>query len=274
MSICPDRRNLQKSQKLSTVLAAGLLTILLAPIGIASGTTAPLTPAQIRAMVQSMDILQPESQTQVYAAYENGVATVCLLRHGDATAEDCKIDAVMLTRKLMKLDTGLRLARCLFYDSDRQNAFWDVKVRASLVTAFGAGTIDGKTLLNSVILKEDSQVNALSERYKQVTYRGILDEDSVVGGPFAESRLALALRLKSLKAHEVDISQFNEDFLRIEDAARRGNRNGLKLRIDSTNKSIDQYVQSLIATGRLPAPLTRLTKNPQLHSPASNANKR
>ncbi len=225
-----------------------------------------LTAAQIRTVVQKLDILQPESREQVYATYEGGVCTISLFRQPEATRQDCKIDAVLLTRDLSRLDPHISLVRCIFYDFDRQNQYWDVSVRPGLVTAFGAGRIDQEKLLNSTILKEDSQANPLSERYKQTSYTGILNEDTVVPGPLQESRLALALRLKDLRSRKIDVSNFSQDFLRLEDAARRRQEDGLKERIESVDHRLDEYVHTLMTSGQIPVPRTRLSRSLDLSS--------
>lgn len=219
-----------------------------------------LTPERIRTLVQKLDILKPEERESVYATCDTALCTVSLFRHPEATREDCKIDAVLLTRELTQVDPKLKLVRCLFYDADRQNTFWDIKVRSSLVTAFGDGRINKNTLLHSVTLSEDKQSNPLSDKYRQTSYKSMLEQDSVAPGPFADNRLALALRLKTLNSSKIDTAQFHSDFLRIEDAARRGKISGLKTQIDSLDNRIEARVQELISSGQLPAPLTKLSR--------------
>lgn len=220
-----------------------------------------LRPAEIKSIVQSMDILQPESRDQVYAACQDGICTVSIFRHPDATRQDCKIDAVLLTRNLITRSSQIALVRCLFYNFERQNEFWDVSVRPALVTAFGAGKINQAKLLNSITLVEDQQANPLSEKYKQASYAGILNDDTVVSGPFSEHRLALELRLKDLRSKNIEVTKFNQEFLRIEDAARRGNEAGLKAQVDALDHELDLFVQSLISSGQLPVPNTHLSRS-------------
>ncbi|MBY0549353.1 MAG: hypothetical protein K2W95_18905 [Candidatus Obscuribacterales bacterium] len=219
-----------------------------------------LTPERVRTLVQKLDILKPEARESVYATCDTALCTISLVRHPEATREDSKIDAVLVTRELTLVNPKLKLVRCLFYDADRQNTFWDIKVRASLVTAFGEGRINRNTLLHSVTLSEDKQSNPLSDKYRQTSYKSMLEQDSVAPGPFADNRLALALLLKSLSSSKIDTGQFRTDFLRIEDAARRGKISGLKTRIDSLDNRIEARVQELISTGQLPAPLTKLSR--------------
>lgn len=221
---------------------------------------------QIKELVQKMEILQPETREQVYVTYERSVCTISLFRHPNGTRQDCKIDAVLLCKGLLELDPHIALVRCIFYDYDRQNEFWDVSVRTSLVTAFGSGKIDKDKLLNSITLKEDSQADPLSEKYKQTSYAGILNEDTVVPGSFEESRLALALRLRDLRSRKFDTSAFQQDFLRIEDLARRRQDDILQERIKSLEGSLNKYVQSLITSGQMSVPVTRLSRSLDLLS--------
>lgn len=218
--------------------------------------------AAIKKIVQESDILSAEYHQQVYSSFANGVASISLFRHPQSTRDDCKIEGVLLARKIIALDpAAVHLVRCVFYDYDRQNEFWDVEVRAQLVKAYAEGKIGQQELINSVVLTEDRQNNPLSEKFAARSYKSILDEDSVCVGAHAEKRLATALRLKELKQQGVDVTPFREQVLRIEDAARRGHDQNLVEQINAVNQSIDGQVQQLIGSGQLRKPETRRSKN-------------
>lgn len=208
--------------------------------------------ATIKQIVKASDVLPPEYQQQVYSTFSNGEASISLFRHPQSTKADCKIDCVLLARHIVDVDPAkVKVVRCFFYDYDRQNEFWEVEVRANLVKAYADGKIGQNELIDSILLKEDRQANALSEKYAVRSYRSILDEDSVVSGVLSERRLAAYLRLKELQRQGVDVSAFNDDFLRVEDAARRGNEKQVSGLLAGLNKQIDEQVQSLISSGQL-----------------------
>ncbi len=207
----------------------------------------------IKQIVKDSDILPSEYQQQVYAAYSNGEASISLFRHPQSTRADCKIDGVLLARHVIGLDPAkVKVVRCFFYDYDRQNEYWEVEVRANLVRAYADGKIGRDELVDSVLLQEDRQANALSDKFAAThSYKAILDADGVVPGALSERRLAASLRLKELKRQGVDVSAFHDDFLRVEDAARRGNEQQVATLLASLYKQIDEHVQSLISSGQL-----------------------
>lgn len=198
------------------------------------------------------------------------MVTVSLFRHPEATRDDCKIDSVLISRRILALDPAhVRLVRCVFYDYDRQNEFWRVEVSARLVNAFGAGRIGQQELLNSLVLKADSQENPFSTKFAGLSYKSIIEDSSVVGGPLEDKRLAVDLRLHNLQQQGVDTNSFREDFLRIEDAARRGKGAGLADQLNLINKKIDDRVQLLVGSGLLPKPeLKRSTSLTSDRSPS------
>lgn len=228
-----------------------------------------LNAAAIKKIVNDSEILSPEYHQQVYSSFGSGVASISLFRHPDSTREDCKIEAVLLARKIIALaPAAVQRVRCVFYDYDRQNEYWDVEVRAQLVSAFAEGKIGQRDLLDSVQLKEDKQANPLSEKYAAASYQAILDEDSVCAGAHSEKRLATSLRLKELQRQNVDLGKFKEQFLRIEDAARRGKDAELPKQIEEINKDLDLHVKNLVSTGQIRKPELRRASKTSLGAQA------
>lgn len=238
------------------------ITVFLTP-AVPAKTGAGISAASIKQIVQKEETLESEFKQQVYAAYADGVASVSLFRHPEATKDDCKINAVLLAHKIIALDPhSVKLVRCVFYDYDRQNEFWAVEVRAELVNAFAQGKLGEHELINSIQLTEDRQKNPLSDKFASLSYNGILNADSVCRGACEERRLAIHLRLKELTHQHVDVSRFRDDVLRIEDAARRGKDDAeMPAQLTTLSKNIDDYVQELIQDGQLQKPELRRTKN-------------
>ncbi len=242
---------------------AAFMLVALAPEPV-SGKSNLVSAESLKQVVQSSDILDQDYKQQVYALFEDGVASVSLFRHPDATRDDCKIDAVLLARKIMALDpdpNDIKLVRIVFYDYDRQNEFWEVEVRPQLVTAFAQGKIGESELINSILLASDSQKNPLSQKFAALSYKGIVDLDAVCRGAYEDKRLAIHLRLEELQRQKIELGHFLEDFLRIEDKARRGRSSELLPLITALNKSLDSYVDEMIKAGQLQKPELRHSKN-------------
>ena len=229
---------------------------------LARDDTGAVSPEKIKIAVEKSDVLDREYRQQINTSYENGIASVSLIRHPEATKADCKIDTVLLARRIIALDPhNIKLVRCIFYDYERQNQYWEVEVQARLVTAFAQGQIGEHELINSVLLLQDKQNNPLSAKYASLSYSGILNESSVCRGACEDRRLAISLRLRELEQQGVSTRHFRDDFLRIEDAARRGKSPDLSAQISALNKSLDDYVQEMIKAGQMQAPQLNRAKN-------------
>lgn len=214
----------------------------------------PLSASKVRTLLQNMQMLQPMLKKSINSTYSGSFCSVHLQRPSDASKEDCKIDAVLITRELSQADKDLKLVQCMFMDPNNSTKLWEVKVPCSLVTAFGEGTIGKRTLLNSLITKEREELPAIGQRYKKTSYKEILEEESVYPGPYYERRLAVSLTLKNLDAQRIDTEKFKSEFLRLEDATRRSNTKNLEESIDKLDNEIEQRVQALVAAGQLPKP--------------------
>jgi hypothetical protein len=226
------------------------------------GKETTVTAAGIKEAVIKSDVLDREYRQQVYTSYENGVASVSLIRHPEASRADCKIDTVLLARRIIALaPRDIKLVRCVFYDFEQQNQYWEVEVRAQLVQAFAQGKIGEHELIDSVLLSEDRQKNPLGAKFAALSYSGILNESSVCKGACEDRRLAISLRLKEIEKQGVELGHFRDDFLRLEDAARRGKAAELIEQISTLNKSLDDYVQEMINAGRLQKPELHRAKN-------------
>lgn len=240
---------------LSTLIRVFLTITAFLSLGLSAfaGTPVQINPASIKEAVTRSDVLDKEYKQHIYTSFENGIASVSLFRHPEATRADCKIDTVLIARQIIALSPHeIKLVRCVFYDCDRQNQYWEVEVRAQLVTAFAQGKIGEQELINSVLLAEDRQKNPLSEKFAALSYSGILNENSVCKGACQDRRLAISLRLKELERQGVAPGHFREDFLRLEDAARRGRASDLFAQINSLTRALDEYEQQMISSGQLP----------------------
>ncbi|MBX9687903.1 MAG: hypothetical protein K2X27_14450 [Candidatus Obscuribacterales bacterium] len=264
-----NSRIAQRAVQASTCLSLIAFLSISSPASAAADNKESQTLAlSIKKLVQESDILDNDYKQQVFASYSNGVATVSLFRHPDASRADCKIDAVLLSRKIIALAAhDIKVIRCVFYDYDRQNEYWDVEVRAQLVSAFAQGKIGERELIDSILLTEDKQKNPLSAKFSALSYSGIVNADSVCPGAFEDKRLAIHLRLKELSSQKLEIGHFRDDYFRLEDAARRGKDKELLAQINTLNKALDDYLQGLINSGQIQKPELRRAKSALGQSP-------
>lgn len=249
-------------RQLPELIFLSLVLLALAVPGFSANTNIKLSADSIAKLVKESDLLDGEYKQQVYASVAGGVVSISMFRHPEATKADCKIDSVLLTRKVMEASKeSFKLLRAVFYDFDHQNEYWSVEVRPELVRAFARGNIDEKNLIDSLILKEDKQENPLSAKFALLSYKSIVNLDTVCKGAYLEKRLAIHLRLEELSKLALDLSRFQEDFLRIEDAARRGENKELPQQISTLNSSLDKYLSALVASGQIQDPELRHSKS-------------
>lgn len=233
-------------QLFQQLLLSTALSLMIAPAGLSASSTENISEETLIEVIQNCQNLPEAYRQDVYARCAGGNAAVSLFRPQEASPDDCKIDAILLSRRLMTTFPGkFKTIRVAFYDQDRHNEFWDIQVRASLVNAYAAGKLSQNELLNSISFKEDSQKNPLSSKYASMAYQGIIEAPDVTPGILQDRRLALALRLRSLAAQGVDTKTFQEELLKIEDTARRGQTTGLSARIDKLNNTLNQQTKQL-----------------------------
>lgn len=240
---------MQVSQSLFLSTALNLMVML---GGLCAPGSSTVSEESLIKAVQNCPNLPAEYRQQVYADYAGENVAISLFRPEEASPEDCKIDAILLSRRLMTCFPGkLKTIRVAFYDQDRHNEFWDVQVRSSLITAYASGHLSQNELLNSVSFKEDSQKNPLSSKYASMAYKSIIEDTEVTTGIFQERRLALALRLRTLTRQGVNTGTFQEEFLKIEDAARRGKATNLSTQIDKLNEILNRESKASKPSGKL-----------------------
>jgi len=249
------------STTLRVFLSSAILLITLHSPALAKDS-AGVSADNIRNAVIKSDVLDPQYKREIYSSYEKGVVSISLFRHIDATRDDCKIDSVLIARQVIALSQhDIKLVRCIFYDPERANEYWEVEIRAQLLAAFAQGKIGEHELIDSILISEDKQTSPLSAKFAALSYSGILNANSVCKGAYEERRLAINLRLKEIEKQGVELGHFRDDFLRIEDAARREKSVELPSLINALNKSLDAYVQEMIASGQMKKPELRRAKN-------------
>lgn len=129
----------------ASLLAAFSGTLLSFP-ALAKPTEAELLDALMNAKILSgeyrINLVTQESQATLSTFLDKASKT-------SQADDDCKINAVLMAKKIMDMDSDLVRVKVLFYDVNGQN-FRQVVVKAGDVLALGGGQIDKEKLLSSL----------------------------------------------------------------------------------------------------------------------------
>jgi hypothetical protein len=139
--------------------------------------------------------------TRITALSNDGQVLVNVYPERTEPERDCKIDAVLATRKILLADNSVARVVVRFYDALDQHKFKQVEVRQSDIAAYGERLIDDDKLLAGISITAGA------------------DLPEVVAGPFGEERAAIKQHIGELKNKGVGISAYMRLFSEIEEMA-------------------------------------------------------
>jgi hypothetical protein len=175
--------------------------------------------------------------------------TVTTYRNPDASNNDCKIDAVLIAKQVIDLDSkNIARVNVIFHNYRNPVQFQKVVVTAGDVDAFGTGKIGQDTLLESLTLTNGTETNALSE-FRRLNYKQILDSAEFAGPLEAERQQAFA-RIRSLQAKGLENGLLHDDlddYLRVEDLCRHEHLDRAKDRLSELNAVLDEQEKKYTA---------------------------
>ncbi|GEM_PF-2251535 len=217
-----------------------------AMIGFVAQAQAKLTSEQIKKIVQDSKVLG--SDASVSASSSGKEAVISTYRNPRATDKDCKIDAVLIAKKLMDADPqGTALVKVLFYDPSNAGNCRQVTVREGDVKAFAARAIDQDTLLAEIELTR-GPANPLTRQRGRSYSDG---SPEVLPGIYRGERVQLLGEIQTLQEHGVSVTPFLADFFQIEDRVRQNDEagviHGLQTLSVAVNHAADLYNQQMRA---------------------------
>lgn len=222
--------------------ALPLALVILSAGTVALPVYAKLTPAQVRKIVEDAKILSPDYRMQASINGKEVVITTYL--NPKATDNDCKIDAVLIAKKVMDADPAeVDLVKIIYYDSSNVKKYRQVTVRSGDVKAFGSGQISQDTLLADIELIRN-MANPIT-RFAGQPYKSIAHSPEVLPGVYHGERVQLLGQIQSLQERGVGVAQFMAKFFEIEDKVRQGDEGGviqgLRYLTEKVNEQTDQY---------------------------------
>jgi len=147
-------------------------------------------------------------------------ATIITERNPKATDEDCKIDAVLLTKSLIEAyPKQIARVKVIFSQADGDGS--QATVTAGDIKSFGSGAIDKRTLLDSIEIAKVSSLEVVSAGNQSV-------DSKVKMGPFQPWRLLLLEHISKLAQQGVNVKVFLDNFNHIEAMVGASNKGELR----------------------------------------------
>lgn len=194
---------------------------------------------RIRQLIQSSEIVPLDYRQQINIVANNDTVLISVYKDPDAQANDCKIDAILMSEKVLEAVPGMRKVSVFFYDLAADDKLWQVDVPTASVAAFAHGALSKSGILKAAHLST-KQSNTLANSYSGQTYKEILQRLGVIDGPSQHQRAVTLVRIDDLGAHGKDITDLKRKYLHIEDLARRGDVIVLHKELKELTGTLDQ----------------------------------
>ncbi len=203
-----------------------------------------VTPEEVGKTIKDAHILTPGYDIKPVLTSDSALITS--FRNPQASDKDCKVDAVLITRKVIALDPQkFKTVEVYFYDTKNPTQYTKVAVSAEDISRFGAGKLSQAQLMDAVGLVHGqikAQANPLGQ-FRQQSYTQILQRSDVVPGPMATERAQLLSQIRQLNGSKIDkrqVQTLSQNFVLIEDLARYNQRDGLAAQITLLKERIAQ----------------------------------
>ena len=233
-------------RSLATCLSLVALTIISLPSRVSADI------ATIRHSIESSDILPKDYREHINIVESRNTVSLSVYRDPDAKPNDCRIDAILLTHKILTSGSAPKQVRVVFYDLLEADKYWQVDVNPASVWAYARGAIGKNEVIRSARLSIH-QANTLAKTYARVPYKQIIDGLGVVDGPLQDQRAVALIRIDNLQGKGQDVTDLRRQYLHLEDLVRRGEQEPLKQSLADLSGSIDKIATASVRESMLDA---------------------
>lgn len=223
----------------AVLLAIALGLIVYSPVAWSSEDS-PINLEEAVNRIRQAKILNPQCSVKL-AITGKEEATVVVQRDPKASDEDCKIDAVLLTRTLMdKYPAQLVRVKSVFVRSPGECA--QATVTAGDIRSFSNGAIDKKSLLDSIELVKLGPLEAM----KSISKADPAANSGAVAGPLQPWRLLTLEHINKLAAVGVNVKVYLDEFNQIEGLAATSQQKELRRRLLHLNEQLREQERMTI----------------------------
>ncbi len=180
-----------------------------------------LTPEKINKIIEEGQILDDEYRVSSQIVGDEVLISTWANERTKSKEQDCKIDAVLIARKVMDVDPqAVKRVRVRYFDrKDKAHATYDeVVVLSGLVRSFAAGILGQDEILSSLTLTSHGDSSSGE------TSAGVVpcQIQAACPGPMQAERRDLLARIENLKKNHVGVGMFMKLFAQIEQDASAG----------------------------------------------------
>lgn len=209
----------------------------------AQAASAVANAEQLAKAVNDSKILGSDTEIRAELVGGDKEALIFATRNPQATDRDCKIDAVLIAKKVMDVGpASLTKVKVTFYDQTNKNNFRQVSVTKGDVKAYAARVIDEETLLDEL---EYKAVQSSRAQNKTGEASGTAPKADVATGPATEARATLLSRIQALKEKGVGVAPFMAQFNQIEENAKQGQEKAVAGALETLNAAVDGQFEQL-----------------------------
>lgn len=198
---------------------------------------------KLRQAIRLGDVLPKAYRAHVTVEVSNDEVSVSAYRDPSASLTDCKIDAILLTHELIKVDRSIGRVRVAFYDLSDASKYALLEVSSTNVRAYGRGDISRSQIIKSVVV-HDGQSSTVAQSYGGLSYKQMMDSVGVVSGPLRDKRGVALLRINGLQEQGKNVSELRKQFLHAEDLARRGEKERVLVALENLQRNLNAQPQA------------------------------
>ncbi len=183
--------------------------------------------------------------------------------------QDCKIDAVLISKIVISAFPQASKVRVRFVDLSDFTKYTEIAVGFSVLQSFSSGTITQEQLFKELDMLRGEEPKPPAP-FAAGTTNGGSDPavSSVLEGPLQAERAALQNEIHSLELQKVNITAYKSEFARLEDLAKKNDKEGTRDLLDRLNLSVSDQLKA-IANRSKRVPLAHQTSTSSAPSSSS-----
>lgn len=230
--------------KKRTLTAALFATLILCAQQPVRSQTPADNEQHIRQLIQASDIVPLDYRQHINIVQKGSRVLISVFKAPDAQPTDCKIDAILMAKRVLDASPRTTLVEVYFYDLSAQDKVLQVDVPTAAVIDYAVGKMSKLDILHAAKLTT-KPANSLASSYGGQSYKEIIQKLGVLEGPAQDLRASVLVRIDELTSRGIDTSNLKRQYLHIEDLTRRGQLIAMRHELKSLQDDIRMLSSSL-----------------------------
>lgn len=222
---------------------------LLLVLTLQTATLAALGPKEIENKLKEAKLLAPGEKIAAEVRNEEVVVYKFPPMQSNALEKDCKIDAILISKTVLDADPSAKRVKVRFIERADHSKFSEVLVGIAAIKGFATGTTTQDELLGSLVLTPGSDPNPPAPF---ASGTGEVVNANVVDGPYKAERADLFNQIHELENQNVNTTVYKNEFARLEELAKKGDKMGSSDLLDRLNKAVSDQLKAIAQKGKRP----------------------